>query len=55
MVNIQKKSNEDKIWQMGEGQVGKGMSIVFKIKEEKEYNYLKEENEYKYLGIWFSE
>ena len=30
VVNIQKKSNEDKIWQMGEGQVGKGMSIVLR-------------------------
>ena len=39
----------------GGGTGGEGDVYCFKIKEEKEYNYLKEEKEYKYLGIWFSE
>ena len=32
-----KKSNQNKLWQMGEGHVGEADIYCFKIKEEKEY------------------
>ena len=45
VVNIGKKSNKDKRWQVGEGQVREGDDYCLEIKEQEEY---------KYLGIWFS-
>ena len=45
VVNIGKKSNKDKRWQIGEGQVQEGDDYCLEIKEQEEY---------KYLGIWFS-
>ena len=45
VVNIGKKSNKDKRWQVGEGQVQEGDNYCLEIKEQEEY---------KYLGIWFS-
>ena len=45
VVNIGKKSNKDKRWQVGEGQVQEGDDNCLEIKEQEEY---------KYLGIWFS-
>ena len=45
VVNIGKKSNKDKRWQVGEGQVQEGDDYCLEIKEQEEY---------KYLGIWFS-
>ena len=45
VVNIGEKSNKDKRWQVGEGQVQEGDDYCLEIKEQEEY---------KYLGIWVS-
>ena len=40
VVNTGKKSNKDKRWQVGEGQVQEGDDYCLEIKEQEEYKYL---------------
>ena len=39
VVNIGKKNNKDKRWQVGEGQIQEGDVYCLEIKEQEEYKY----------------